>query len=120
MRRREFITLLGGAVAAPSILRPLAAQQPRMPRVGIVTIQSRETSIYVAFDQRLRELGYIEGQNLAIVFLNPGTQIDGVGEAVKELVRRKVDVIVASLRERSGVSPCGYRYRADRNARNYL
>ena len=63
--------------------------------MGIVTIQQRETSIYVAFDQRLRELGYIEGQNLAIVFLNPGAQIDGVGEAVKELVRRKVDVIVA-------------------------
>jgi len=94
MRRREFIRLFGGAAVA----WPLAAtaqQQPTMLRVGIVTIQPRESSIYFAVDQRLRELGYIEGQNLTVVFLNPGDQIDGVGKAMKELVRRNIDVILA-------------------------
>jgi putative ABC transport system substrate-binding protein len=61
LRRREFITLLGGAAAA----WPLAAtaqQQPTMLRVGVVTIQQRESPIYVAFDQRLRDLGYREAR----------------------------------------------------------
>jgi putative tryptophan/tyrosine transport system substrate-binding protein len=69
--RREFISLLGSAAASWPVAST-AQQQPTMPRVGIVTIQQRESPIYVAFDQRLRELGYIEGQNLAVVFLNPG------------------------------------------------
>jgi putative ABC transport system substrate-binding protein len=97
MRRRAFITLLGGAAASP-VPWPLAAtaqQAGGIRRVGIVTIQERKSPPYAAFDQRLRELGYIEGQNLAVEFLSPGTQIDGVGEAMKELMRRKVDVILA-------------------------
>jgi putative tryptophan/tyrosine transport system substrate-binding protein len=93
MKRREFITLLGSVAAWP--LAATAQQQPTMLRVGVVTIQLRESPIYFAFDQRLRELGYIEGQNLTVVFLNPGAQIDGVGKAMKELVRRNIDVILA-------------------------
>jgi putative ABC transport system substrate-binding protein len=63
--------------------------------VGIVTIQSRTTPIYAAFDQRLRELGHIEGQNLVTDYLNPESQAEGVPGAIKELVRQKVDIIVA-------------------------
>jgi putative tryptophan/tyrosine transport system substrate-binding protein len=93
MRRREFITLLGGAAAAgPFAVR---AQGPTSLHVGIVTIQSRTTPIYSAFDQRLRELGYIEGQNLVMDYLNPEKQAEGVPGAIKELIRRKVDIIVA-------------------------
>jgi putative ABC transport system substrate-binding protein len=93
MRRREFITLLGGVAAAwPFATR---AQQSARTRVGIATIQPRAAPIYVAFDQRMRELGYIEGQNLVMDFLNPEDQPEGIAGAVKELVRRKVDVIVA-------------------------
>ena len=91
--RREFITLLGGAaVAWPLVAR---AQQPAMTRVGITTIQPRTSPIYAAFDKRLRELGYIEGQNLVVDLLNPQNQAGGIAGAVAELLRRKVDIIVA-------------------------
>ena len=92
MRRREFISLVGGAVGWPLMAR---AQQPTRLHIGIVTIQSRTTPIYAAFDQRLRELGHIEGQNLVTDYLNPETQAEGVPGAIKELVRQKVDIIVA-------------------------
>jgi hypothetical protein len=65
MRRREFITVLGGAASWPITAR---AQQPAMTRVGIVTIQPRT---------RLRELGYAEGQNLRLEFVNPAQQAGG-------------------------------------------
>ena len=64
MRRRKFITLLGGAAAAPSILWPLAARaqpQTKIPRVGIIYDSPR----WNAFRQGLRDLGYLEGQNIA-------------------------------------------------------
>jgi putative ABC transport system substrate-binding protein len=93
MKRREVIALLSGAVAWPFAAR---AQQRGTPRVGIVTIQERKSPPYAAFDQRLRELGYVDGQNLAVEFLSPGTQIDGAREAMQELIRRKVDVILAT------------------------
>jgi putative tryptophan/tyrosine transport system substrate-binding protein len=93
MRRREFITLIGGAVAA----WPLSAhaQESTKTRIGITTIQPRTASIYTAFDARLRELGYIEGQNLILDYLNPEDQAEGIAGAIKELIRRKVDVIIA-------------------------
>ena len=92
MRRREFISLVGGASAWPLMAR---AQQLTRLHIGIVTIQSRTTPIYAAFDQRLRELGHIEGQNLVTDYLNPETQAEGVPGAIKELVRQNVDIIVA-------------------------
>ena len=90
--RRDFITLIGSAAA----VWPLAARaqpSPRELRVGLITIAPRTS--YAAFDQRLRELGYVDGQNLAVDFLNPDKHEGGVDGATKELVRRKVDVIVA-------------------------
>jgi ABC-type uncharacterized transport system substrate-binding protein len=90
--RRELITAVSGAVAWPLTAR---AQRPTSLHIGIVTIQSRTTPIYAAFDQRLRELGHIEGQNLVTDYLNPERQGEGVPGAIKELVRRKVDIIVA-------------------------
>ena len=85
MRRREFITLLGGA----AVTWPLAAGAQQLPknwRIGITTIQPRTSPPYAAFDQRLRELGYVEGQNLSLDFLNPDIHPQGVGGAMKELV----------------------------------
>jgi putative tryptophan/tyrosine transport system substrate-binding protein len=92
VRRREFIMLLVTAATGPFAAR---AQSPKSLHVGIVTIQSRTTPIYSAFDQRLRELGYIEGQNLVTEYLNPEKQAEGVPGAIRELLRRKVDIIVA-------------------------
>jgi len=93
MRRRDFIK----AVAGSAVTWPLAAraQQPAVTRVGIVTIQSPTSPPYAAFSQRLRELGYVEGQNLGLDFVNPVQQPGGNARAVQELIRRKVDIVVA-------------------------
>jgi ABC-type uncharacterized transport system substrate-binding protein len=93
MKRRDFFTLVGGAAAS----WPFAAnaQQPAMTRVGIVTIQPPTSPIYVAFRQRLRELGYAEDQNLRLDFVNPAQQSGGNEGAVQELIHRKVHIVLA-------------------------
>jgi putative ABC transport system substrate-binding protein len=108
MRRREFITLLGGAaVARPRTAR--AQQPPNIFRVGITTIQQPTSPPYSAFDQRLRQLGYILGQNLAVEFVNPDAQADGIAGSIKELLRRNVDVIIAPYEDavRSALAATG-------------
>ena len=90
--RRELLAGLSGAVVLPLAAR---AQRPMSLHIGIVKIQPRTTPVYAAFDQRLRELGYIEGQNLVVDLVNPQNQAGGIPEAVAELLRRKVDIIVA-------------------------
>jgi putative ABC transport system substrate-binding protein len=88
MRRRQFIMLLGGAAATwPP---PLRAQQPaKLPRIGIID----DAPMWNTFRQGLRDLGYLEGQNIAF----DSRYADGVparlAEAAAELVRRPVDVI---------------------------
>jgi putative tryptophan/tyrosine transport system substrate-binding protein len=94
MRRREFITLLGGA-AATSIAGslPLGAQpQPRMLRVGFVGIQPR--NFYGAFLERMAELGYQEGGNFTFEYIQT-PNIDGYEKGYRELAARKVDVFLA-------------------------
>jgi putative tryptophan/tyrosine transport system substrate-binding protein len=93
VQRRDFIKGIAGL--ATTLPFAAHAQQPANLHIGIVTIQSRTTPIYAAFDQRLRELGHVEGQNLVTDYLNPETQPEGVAGAIKELVRRNVDIIVA-------------------------
>ena len=92
MIRRDFLTLVGGAAACPRVA--LGQVQKRF-RIGITTIQQRTSPPYIAFDQRLRELGYIDGQNLTLEFVNPNLQADGIVGSINELVRRNVDLIVA-------------------------
>jgi putative tryptophan/tyrosine transport system substrate-binding protein len=91
LRRREFITLVGGAVAA----WPLAAHaQPAvgMLRVGTVSINPRSSPFFVAFEQRLAELGYQEGKNFTFEFLQI-PNIEGYESGFRELVARKVDIL---------------------------
>src|SRR5712691_4019735 len=88
MRRRDLITILGGAAVA----WPLAAraQQPaRIPRIGILD----DTPMWQAFRQALRELGYIEGQNIAYEYRYGEGAADRLAAVAAELVRRPVDVI---------------------------
>jgi putative tryptophan/tyrosine transport system substrate-binding protein len=95
MRRRQFITLLGGAAAWPIAAR---AQQlaDKIPRIGF--LQSFRNENVVAFIQGLRDTGYINGQNALIETRIFGTTLDRLSDLAKELVDLKCDVIVAASR----------------------
>jgi putative tryptophan/tyrosine transport system substrate-binding protein len=96
MRRREFISLLGGTAAA----WPLAAraQQPQLPLVGLINpgLPGPLRQQMSAFHQGLKEAGFIEGHNVTVEYRFAEGQFDRLAMMAAELVRRPVNVLVAS------------------------
>ena len=97
MRRREFIALLGSAVAA----RPLAAraQQPVMPVIGFlsITFAGEQPQWLAAFRNGLSETGYVEGQNVVIEYRWAEGQYNRLPELAADLIRHHVNVVVTLL-----------------------
>ena len=94
MKRREFITMLGGAAAVwPLVAR---AQQLKVPRIGALVLTNEDArSFGKELREGLRELGYNEGQNFTFEFRSAEGNADLLPELAAELVRLKVDIIAA-------------------------
>ena len=96
MRRRDFISLLGTTAAAwPFAAR---AQQPTMPAIGFLDSRSPEAVVsrLRAFRQGLQEGGYVEGENVAIVYRYAENQLERLSDLARDLVQRRVAVIVTA------------------------
>ncbi len=96
MRRRAFLTLIGGAAAAPALgPRAAHAQQPAMPVIGFLGASSPETNVdrMQAFHQGLKETGYVEGDNVTVLYRWAESHQDRLRELADDLARRRVAVL---------------------------
>ena len=92
MKRREFITLLGGAAAAWP-LRARAQQPGRIYRLGILTGLKRDSPVMIAFFEELGRLGFVEGRNLSVVPDGFEVRRDELTERATEIIKAAPDVI---------------------------
>jgi putative ABC transport system substrate-binding protein len=95
MKRREFITVLGGATVWPLIA---SAQQSKMPVIGFLATRSRDDDpqLLASFRKALNEAGYVEGQTVTFEYRFADNRYDRLPELVADLVKRQVDVISAN------------------------
>ena len=103
MRRRDFLTLLGGAATWPLVAR---AQQPAMPVIGYLSARSREDTSHLitAFERGLAESDYVDGRNATIDYRFARGQYDNLPEMANELVRLPVSVIATTGGEPSALA----------------
>jgi putative ABC transport system substrate-binding protein len=109
LRRRHFVTLLGGAVVWPLAAR---TQPPKMLRVGYSGMLPRDAPHYAAFEKRMAELGYQPGRNFAFEYIQ-APSLEGYEVTYRDLAARKVDVLLAAgnepalraARSAAGVTP---------------
>jgi len=98
IRRRQFLLAVGAGTL--SVVLPTLAQQAKMPRIGFIAARSRPVSLdadaYGGFVRGLRELGYVEGKNIAIEWRFADGKYERLPDLIAELVRLKVDVILAA------------------------
>jgi putative ABC transport system substrate-binding protein len=96
MRRREFITLIGGVAVLPQTAH--AQQASPLPRVGLVSIGADpgDPVVFRPFLEQLRELGYVEGRSIILERRFAAGRDELIGEFVADLVQRKVDIIVVT------------------------
>jgi putative tryptophan/tyrosine transport system substrate-binding protein len=92
VNRREFITLIGGAAAWPLGAR---AQQPAMPVIGFLSPVLQNEELLRGFRQGLKEAGFVEGENVSILYRSAENQMDRLPALADDLARRRVAVIVA-------------------------
>jgi len=98
MRRREFITLAGSAAAAWSLAA--RAQQPeKMHRIGFLTLSSGPSPSMEGFQRGLSQLGYVEGQNVIIIYRWAAGRKDRLVDLAKELLQLKVDLFASQSTE---------------------
>jgi putative tryptophan/tyrosine transport system substrate-binding protein len=94
VRRREFIALLAGAVAWPLVAR--AQQTGQTPRVGYIRAGTPNNDPFrEEFVRGMRDLGYVEGRNIAYEFRHYGDDVESIPSLINDLLRAKVDIIVA-------------------------
>jgi putative ABC transport system substrate-binding protein len=94
MSRRNF-TVLAGAVICGWPRHAFSQSAPKPLRLGMVSQNPRSAPFTVAFERRLRNLGYVEGQNLFVEFIDAHGEVARIAEAMKEVVGRGVDIVVA-------------------------
>src|SRR5262245_65411431 len=99
MRRREFISLLGGAAAAWPVTARAQAQQGRLIRIGFLTLNSGPSPAIEGFQHGLQQLGYIEGHNLALIYRWASGKKERLIDLASQLLQLKVDIFASNTTE---------------------